>query len=152
MAVTIKVPKKHQRILFTILAVAWLSGVSFFILNNWVMVEGEFGYEKHPLQFISLQIHGFTAFLMIMIFGYLLASHVKRAWKVKPKSKLGLILLIMHGWLILTAYMLYYLVGEDSRIFISYAHLSVGFFYPIILVAHIIFKVKTTRKNTRKKL
>ena len=142
MAATIKVPKKQQKILFSVLAIAWLSGISFFILNQWVMVEGEFGYEKHPMQFVSLQIHGFTAFLMIMIFGYLLASHVKHSWKVKPKSKFGIILLTMHGWLILTAYILYYWVGENNRVFVSYAHLIVGFCYPIILILHIIFKRK----------
>ena len=145
MAVTTKISKNYQLTIFGILLVAWLSGVTFFILNNFVTVAGEFGPEKHPWQFSVLQIHGVAAFFMIMMFGYLLASHIRLAWKVRPLQKMGLVMAGLHLFLIITAYLLYY-VGDGSRVLIGYAHASAGFVYPIILVFHINLKRSKKKK------
>jgi len=111
------------------------------------MQEGMYGLVKHPWQFPALQVHGAAAFLMMISFGFLLGSHVPKAWKVKPRRKLGIALVILPAFLIITAYCLYYIAQDDAREIIAYAHLSVGFTLPILLVLHVLAKKKSTKRK-----
>lgn len=145
--VKVKIPKPYQTWLFTLLAVCWFSGTGFFILKMWFMVEGDYGPVKHPWQFPSLQIHGAAAFLMMITFGFMLGSHVPASWKVRPLRKLGIALVAMPTFLIITAYLLYYIAQDDIREIIGYAHLAVGVCLPGILVAHIVARKKRKKKK-----
>ena len=148
--VKVKIPKPYQMWFFALLAVAWISGITFFSLHSWFMVEGKYGLVKHPWQFPALQIHGATAFLMMISFGFLLGSHVPRSWKMKPKRKLGIALIAIFSFQIITAYILYYIAQDDPRVLVAYAHLAVGFLFPLILMLHIIMKVKAKKKKKHK--
>ncbi|MEM7019498.1 MAG: hypothetical protein AAF512_19445 [Pseudomonadota bacterium] len=133
-----KIPKTYQRILFSALALSWCSGVCFFVLSTWFMVEGEFGPEKHPWQYPSLMVHGGAAFLMIFCYGALLASHVTSAWPLKRSRITGLSIAIAVGLQIITAYLLYYLASESLRVWTVNVHLTVGFCLPLLLVFHLV--------------
>tara|TARA_B100000959_G_scaffold239878_1_gene260771 strand:- start:370 stop:960 length:591 start_codon:yes stop_codon:yes gene_type:complete len=135
---TVKVKKSHQAWLFALVVLAWCSGVAFFVLKTWFMVEGEFGPEKHPFQFPALQVHGFIAFLMMITYGYFLGTHVQHSWNLKPKRILGFILVAFPAFQMITSYLLYYVNWEDeSREIIEYLHLGVGFVLPLILILHV---------------
>lgn len=98
----------------------------------------EFGIAKNPLQFPLLKIHGASAFLVMIIFGYFLADHVQKKWHTKkPKAKTGIAMLITVSVMIISAYLLYYLPGGLVRQIDIYIHLFAGFFLPIILFTHI---------------
>ena len=136
---TTKVRKSHQVWLFTLFAIAWCSGVAFFVLKTWFMVEGDFGPEKHPWQFPTLQIHGFTAFLMMVTFGCVLGTHVQQSWNVRPRRILGIILVALPVFQMVTSYLLYYVDWKrDSRAILEYMHLGVGFILPLILIIHVL--------------
>ncbi|MGJ8635013.1 MAG: hypothetical protein ACSHX7_13935 [Luteolibacter sp.] len=152
--VTIKIPWAYRSWLFTVLLTSWCTGIAFFILNRWITVEGDFGPEKHPWQFTILKVHGAAAFLMMIFYGYLLASHIPAGWKAKRQRALGLALVSAQGLLILTAYFLYYAAGESFRQFIGYAHLITGVTFPFLLLAHIISgkrKAPRPQKHPREK-
>jgi hypothetical protein len=136
--VTLKIPWQYRTWLFAFILLSWVTGVTFFILNRWVEVEGEFGLEKHPAQAIFLKAHGAAAFLMMISYGYLLATHVPAGYKSKRQRFLGLSLVAAQGFLILTAYGLYYVGGQNSHDLIGYAHASVGFIFPFLLATHVI--------------
>ena len=138
MPITVKFPFKYKVLLFGVLALSWISGITFFILLRMVRVEGEFGPEQHPFQYPVLQIHGAAAFLMIISYGYLLASHVRVSWKTKKNRIFGISLVACHGWMIISGYVLYYLSGEGLayKNLVSYAHFSIGFMYPFLLFCH----------------
>lgn len=151
--VKVKVAKYYKIWVFSAFAAAWLSGIIFFVLKTWFVVDGEFGLIKHPLQFPALQVHGAAAFVMMVTFGYFLGTHIQHAWKVKPRRILGISLVVMTAFLIMTAYLLYYIAQDAFRTFVGYAHLSVGTALPFILIAHVFSKHSKRKKgNSKNKL
>ena len=136
--ITLKIPWRFRAWLFAFIMLSWVTGVTFFILNQWLEIEGEFGPEKHPAQATFLKIHGGAAFLMMISYGYLLATHIPAGYRSRRQRVLGLGLVAAQGFLILTAYGLYYVGGADFHALIGYAHASVGFLFPFLLAAHIV--------------
>ncbi|CAM2007168.1 hypothetical protein [Acanthopleuribacter pedis] len=148
MAKSVKVPKKTRWFFYAVLATSFISGLTFFILNRWVTVEGEFGPEKHPWQMNVLRLHGAGAFLMMVFFGYFLASHVQVSWPVKPMRPLGIALTAAVSLMILSAYSLYYLGDMDVRAVVAYVHTGLGVTLPFFLIAHLV--QGSRRRNSRK--
>jgi hypothetical protein len=136
--IKLKIPRRYRVFLFACIALSWLTGITFFVMNRWVTVEGDFGPEKHPAQMTFLKVHGAAAFLMMISYGYMLATHIPAGYRSKRQRVIGLGLVAAQGFLILTAYGLYYVGGEKFRTVISYAHASVGLIFPILLTTHII--------------
>ena len=145
--------QKPQRIwLFALFAIAWCSGVAFFILKTWFIVEGEFGLEKHPFQFPALQVHGFVAFLMMITYGYVMGTHVRDTWEEKPKQAFGILLVALPAFQMITAYLLYYIAKEELRETIEYLHLGVGFTLPFILMTHVLHNKNINASQIANKL
>jgi len=112
---------------------------------NGVTIEGDFGPEKHPLQFPTLQLHGASAFLMMMSFGAMLAAHLPASWKTKRSRNIGITLASVVGLQMIGGYCLYYLSGEDIRQWISWFHLSLGVSLPLILSSHVVVGRRSRR-------
>lgn len=148
--VNVKISKPYRRWLYGLFALSWFSGVTFFVLYTWFVVEGDYGLVKHPWQFPALQIHGAAAFLMMITFGFLLGSHVSRSWRIKPKRKLGITLISIAAFQVITAYILYYIAQDEPRVIVAYAHLSVGGLLPIILALHVLAKNKPNKQHKKK--
>ena len=147
--ISIKIPQKHRLFLFLFLATSWVTGITFYILNRWFMVEGMFGPEKHPWQFTILQIHGIAAFGMLMAYGAILANHVPQSWKANRLRGIGVLLLTAFSSQVITAYLLYYLANENGRTITSNIHTIIGLILPLILGIHIWLGIKTKRQNHR---
>lgn len=143
--ISVKLPPVFRRSLYTITALSWCSGLAFFIMLNWVTVEGDFGPEKHPLQFPILQLHGACAFLMIMSFGAMLAAHVPASWRTQRSRNIGIALASLIGLQMISAYGLYYLSNEDIRQWVSWFHLSLGISLPLMLGSHVVMGLRSRR-------
>ena len=145
--VKLKFPKPYKRVFSLLLMTSWLSGVVFFVLNNWVTVEGDFGRQKHPWQFTFLKIHGGAAFLAMISYGFIMGSHVPLAWKTKRMRKMGIVIVSALSFLVFTAYLLYYVAGDEFRILVSYAHAAVGFSLPFLVGIHLYLAKHSTVKK-----
>jgi len=145
--VSSKIPRAYRLSLFALLLTSWSTGIAFFILRRWVTVEGEFGPEQHPWQFAILRTHGGAAFLMMISYGFLLASHVPAGRRAQRMRRLGGGLVALQGFLILSAYLLYYAADDRFRVVIGYAHASTGFVFPFLLMAHL-YSAKLDRKTS----
>ena len=132
-----RIPGSYRTILFLILTLSWTTGLTFFVLNPWVTTEGDFGPEKHPWQSSVLKIHGAAAFIMMIGFGYMLASHIPAGWRTKRLRRVGLSLVISESLLISSGYLLYYAAGDGFREMVSYIHTAIGFGFPFLLATHI---------------
>ncbi len=137
-AVKVKLSPWFKRLIYMTLTVSWVTGLTFFIMNNWVAIEGDFGPEKHPLQFNVLMLHGAAAFIMLMVFGSMLSNHIPLSWKTRRSRVIGISLTAFVVLQIATAYLLYYMADETWRTISSWVHLIIGLSLPLILVIHIV--------------
>lgn len=133
-----RIPLTYRAILFGGLAGSWFTGLTFYYMNNWVTVEGAFGPMKHPAQQFVIMGHGAAAFIMLMCFGVLVVNHLPSAWRLRRSRYLGITLTTLFSFQIITAYVLYYIAGEESRALVSNLHAFSGASIPIVLIGHII--------------
>ncbi len=137
-----RIPLTYRLILIGAILTSWTTGVTVYVFQEWVRVNGEFGLTYHPVQTITRQIHGASAFAMMIIYGYLLASHVPFGWKQKRQRKLGLLLLGLQFLLIISGYTIYYSGNKSLVHFTATAHIIVGLTFPLILISHIALALK----------
>ncbi|HAI97886.1 MAG: hypothetical protein CL866_00480 [Cycloclasticus sp.] len=138
--IRLKIPPLYQSFFLCLFVSSWCSGLLFFVLSKWFRITGEYGLQQHPWQFPSIQIHGGTAFLAMICFGILLGTHIPSGWKNKKKRKSGIALIVVACFLIITAYLLYYIAQDNLREYIVYAHLTLGLAFPFVLIVHLIKK------------
>ena len=141
-----RIPLSYRLILIGMLLTSWITGITIYIFQKWVRVQGEFGLTYHPAQSDFRQIHGASAFAMMIIYGYLLASHVPHGWKQQRQRKLGLLILGLQFFLILSGYIIYYTANESLQQFTATAHIITGLTFPLILIAHIALALKARSK------
>ncbi|UTW44490.1 hypothetical protein KFE80_08785 [bacterium SCSIO 12696] len=143
--IRVRIAKPWRHTLYAALSISWCSGIGFFILSRWVRIDGDFGPERHPLQFPILQLHGGAAFIMLMLLGALYVGHVANTWPLKKQHPMGLAIAILTALMAISAWLLYYLANEDIRGWIANIHAAIGLLLPVILWAHI-------RRARRKRL
>lgn len=139
----------YRRFFYGFLALSLCSGVLFFIFNQWVEIEGEFGPQKHPLQAIFIRVHGAAAFFMLMSFGALLAAHIPYGWKSTRSRKSGIFIATLALLQILLGYLLYYLANESIRQYTSYVHILFGLLMPLALYVHLRQRKTSIKSNRR---
>jgi len=144
-------PNSYRRFLYSLVTLSWLSGSIFFALSRWFTIEGDFGPMKHPWQFPVLMLHGAAAFLMMFMFGFILASHVPITWKLKKHKLLGIAVISIISFQIISAYLLYYLSNETIRSIIANCHAAIGLLLPFVLAIHVIHAIKR-RKATKRSM
>ena len=149
MSITIRFPNVYRRFLYLVILLSWCSGIAFFIFSRFILIDGEFGPEKHPLQFPLLKVHGAAAFFMMMSFGAVVTSHVPAGWRTGRHRMFGLMLVGSVVFLILTAWMLYYLASDTSRMLIGNIHASVGVLLPFIVLRHVFQAIRSKRQKQR---
>lgn len=131
-------PRYAKAALALLLAWSFVTGTGFFYLQRWGQAEGEFGPEINPLQPWLLRAHGLGAFLWLIAFGYLLASHIPVGWRARRQRSSGLSLVALLASLALTGYGLYYLAAEGLREAVGWTHLGLGLAFPVVLAVHIV--------------
>ncbi len=136
--VNLKLPNYFRRIFYLAVTTSLVSGLSFFYLNSWVLVEGDFGPEKHPWQFNVLRVHGMSAFFMLALGGSIVSNHAVIAWKTLRSRRLGILLLVMLGTMVVSGYSLYYMSSDVLRPWVAYLHLGTGTTFGVVLVNHIV--------------
>ena len=74
----------------------------------------------------------------LMLFGAMVPIHLLRAWRAKRNRWTGGVMAVLNAILIVTAFGLYYLGGEEVRPWMSNIHLGAGFSLPLLLFIHIL--------------
>jgi hypothetical protein len=113
------------------------TGLSWWLLDLFGRREGEFGPEQHQAQFFLIRTHGALAMGMMMIFGGLLATHVRHFWRKQKRRATGVILIATWTLLMVSAYALYYAGGETLRAIAHWTHVVLGLGLPLGLIAHV---------------
>ena len=112
----------------------WLTGALWLCFHYLLKRQGWLGI--HPPEAWWLRLHAAFAFLAIWTFGFLWGTHVVPGWWTRRRARSGVALVAVAGWLMLSAYLLYYLGDEDQRFVVSILHWSVGLSCPVLFLAH----------------
>jgi hypothetical protein len=137
---TVHFSRAWKLLLYGVLMLSFTTGVTWFALDQWGRTTDEFDIvHKHPLQAVLLKIHGASAMIVLMGFGYILATHVHAAWRTRRQRRSGLPLIAVFVLLAATSWCLYYLGDETWRARIAWAHIGAGLSLPLVLGAHILF-------------
>lgn len=147
MFITTRFPILYRRILYSLVLLSWCSGIAFFIFSRYVLIEGEFGPEKHPWQFPLLKVHGAAAFIMMLSLGAVITSHVPAGWRTGRHKIFGSILLGSIVFMVLSAWALYYLSSDANRELIGNIHAAVGVFLPFTVLWHVLQGIWSKRQR-----
>ncbi len=127
----------HKRMLYITAGLLWISGILWLYLRYVARSHDELGLTTHPLQTLSLKIHGAAAVGFLIVFGALL-YHISPGWRQKYQRPSGLSLIGSSLILILTGWGLYYLGNEYARNFTSIIHSVLGCLLPLIIFYHVL--------------
>ncbi|WP_211464894.1 hypothetical protein [Collimonas silvisoli] len=122
----IRLSRQHERWIYLIGAILFLSGLGWLIAHNFLAAPGEFGDAHHPSEPWWLRLHGAAAMGFLMVIGSLLPGHIASAWRLRKNHRSGLFMLALVAVLLLTGYGLYYAGDEQSRPWISLIHWIAG--------------------------
>lgn len=124
----------HRRLLYGVLALLFLSGVTWAYWNYLVSLPGDF---EMTAKTWAMKIHGAAAMVILVLVGMLLTGHVPFAWRARRNRSNGSVFLGAFGVLTVTGYGLYYAGGEKMRAWSSWIHLAVGLALPLLLILHV---------------
>lgn len=139
------IPQGYRYFFYVVVSCCFFSGTSFWLIREFFQIEGEFGIEPHSWQYPLLQLHGLMAFLMLMAIGAVITGHVTTTWYGQRAKKSGIALLTGISFSVISAYILYYWVSEETQEWLALLHLVFGCLLPILLILHI-----TIARRTRK--
>lgn len=122
----LRLPPNYRRLAYATLIAVWVTGILWLVLHYFLMRQGEFGSEPHPLEAWSLRLHGLAAFAALFLAGLLWGVHVRPGLLGPKRRNSGIALLVLLGWLAATGYLLYYASGDTARNLARLAHWSVG--------------------------
>lgn len=123
---------------YATLTVLFGSGLVWWALQRWALVDTDFGPAAHPLSPWMLKLHGLAAMAFLIVLGVLVPEHMRRCWHAEKNRLSGvgmitvLIILSISGWL------LYYAGNEHLRALTSDVHVWLGLAVPIIVAGHVI--------------
>lgn len=135
-----KPSKLTKKLLYSTSLFLLLTGIAWLISHYFMLKEGEFGPEKHPLEIWSLRLHGLAGVFTLLCIGMLIEHHMLNFFKQKRRLWTGLNLTFLSLWLALSGYMLYYLSEDNWRTVFSLGHWVVGIVAALIFWMHLKFK------------
>src|SRR5262249_44178229 len=113
----------------------WLTG-AFWLVSHYLLKRQGWLRTLHPPQTRWVRFHAPLAVRAIWMFGFFWGTHVVPGWWTRRRARSGVALVTVAGWLMLSAYLLYYLGDEDQRFVVSILHWSVGLSCPVLFLAH----------------
>jgi hypothetical protein len=144
---TVHFSRGWKLLLYSVLLLSFATGAGWFVLDRWFFTVDEFDIvQKHPLEPVLLKIHGASAMLVLVSFGYLLATHVHAAWRTHRQRGSGLPLVAIFVLMAASGWCLYYIADVTWRARIAWLHLGTGLSLPILLATHIITGHHSARK------
>lgn len=123
-------PPSLRRALPWVLALTWVSGTAWWLLDRFGGRPGEFGPEPHPLQSPLLAFHGLAAFAAAIVLGGVW-GHITAGWSARHQRASGVTLTVLSLALIATGWALYYTGDDVLRHRTALAHLALGLAWPL---------------------
>ncbi len=137
---SIRLKRLQRYFLYVVLALLFLSGVTWAYWNYLDVSTGDFEISAKAW---AMKIHGAAAMAILVLIGMLLSAHVRFAWRARRNRANGSVFLSAFAVLTITGYGLYYAGGERLRAWTSWIHLAVGLALPVLLLIHLFLGRRT---------
>ena len=115
------------------------SGIAWVVADQLKATGGAGGDSEFWQRVVAnaLTVHGGSAMAALLLLGALGEAHMRRGWRARRNRATGVIMLIVNGLLITSAFALYYMGSEVLRPWISLVHIAVGLALPVLVLVHI---------------
>lgn len=141
-----RLSRRQRNVTYIVFALAWTSGALWLLFHYFLLRQGQFGPEPHPLEHWWLRLHGLCAFVLLWLGGMLWTQHVRHglAWPQRRRS--GLAILVAFCVLAASGYLIYYADEGGFRDAAGVLHWLFGLALAIPVVAHALPSVKMRRR------
>ena len=140
---SMRLSKRHERWVYIICGLLFISGLGWLFAHYFLAVPGEFGEAHHPSEPWWLRLHGAAAMGFLMVFGSLFQGHIARAWHLRKNLPSGLFMFALIMLLVLSGYGLYYVTDEQAHPWISTIHWAIG----LSTIAGLLLHIKLGKKS-----
>ncbi|HEU4709801.1 MAG TPA: hypothetical protein VFS17_10845 [Methylophilaceae bacterium] len=112
------------------------TGLLWLVAHYLLRTSGEFGDVIHPLEPLSLKLHGAAMMYALFTAGAMMPGHAHLHWRNQRNRLPGVLMLTALGLLVLTGWLLYYVATEETHGLIGTIHWVIGLVLLGILVWH----------------
>lgn len=103
---------------YTIFIICAVSGVLYLLAHEFEIKA--LAVENHSI----LVVHGFAAYIFVLLFGALMPNHIKAGWKSKRNRISGGFMIFTKSLLLISGLFLYY--GDETRDAALWVHWVIG--------------------------
>jgi hypothetical protein len=136
-AAGVGIPQRRKTSLYVALAVLFGSGILWLVFHYFLMRQGEFGMEPHPLEAWWLRLHGAAAFVVLWFAGLLWGTHARPNLTRRHWRGSGIIIVTLLALLAISGYLLYYAANDGLHDGARLVHWVLGLALAIPLLIHI---------------
>ena len=133
-----RLSRRVRAAVYVVFGLAWGTGILWLVFHYFLMRQGEFGVEPHPLEAWWLRLHGAGAFAVLWLGGLLWGVHARPALVHKRWRSSGIGIFIVLGLLALSGYLLYYASNESLRDWVRLVHWVLGLSLSVPLLIHVL--------------
>lgn len=127
-------------IVLSTLGLLYLSGAVTWVMSNWFLHDEGFGPQVSPFRVWWLEIHSIIGLFFMVVFGYLLHSHVRPSWMRQRRVPSGVTLTAGIILLMVSVPFLFYLANEEWKAWVGWAHTYFGLVMAAPFIWHYFFK------------
>ena len=131
--------KSERNTFIGINSIVAISGVVYFIFKYFFEQTTDFGLRPHPYTSTFLHIHILLVPFMLVVFGYLLKSHIVRKLKsnLSKRKKSGISILVFFIVMSFSGHLLQIGLDPSINIWIGYLHVALAFLWVFFSFLHL---------------
>lgn len=131
-----RLSERARQAVYLIFALAWTTGILWLLFHYFMMRQGEFGLEPHPLEAWWLRLHGLSAFVVLWFAGWLWSAHARPALSRPMRRKSGIAIVAIFLVLAASGYLLYYASDDALRDIVRLVHWIIGIALIVPVLLH----------------
>jgi hypothetical protein len=116
----------------------WLSGVIWLLFHYFFMRDTAFGPQPHPLEIWTLRLHAAFGFFALWSFGMVWSAHIVGGWYTRRQRWSGGSAFAVLGLLVISGYLIYYLIDDEWHSGVALVHWIVGLSLPCFMALHVV--------------
>jgi len=135
---------------FVTLAVG-ISGIVYLVMKYFMTTEDPFAIVNHPLQPLMLDLHVFTAPLLVFLFGLMFESHIQRKLRTRNalNRKSGVVAAVTFCVMTLSGYLLQVTANESISSAALVLHLVTSGAFLLSYLVHQVISFRLWRARVR---